>query len=111
MNVGAKHLAEAPSIIPGLASKCFARPPKEGYYGRLGPMPVFILGKNFAIETKIGLYPNLLRRAASGNTGKAFGDEAWNIHPHFCQMLYPYVRPPKSIAIYAKGKLLMMQCG
>jgi hypothetical protein len=37
-------------------------------------MPVFVSGKNFAMETKISLYPNLLYRIASGNTGKAFGD-------------------------------------
>jgi hypothetical protein len=67
-------LAEALSIIPGTISKCFARLPKGSHYGRLGPMPVFVSGKDFAMETKISLYPNLLYRIASGNTGKAFGD-------------------------------------
>jgi hypothetical protein len=54
------------------------------------------------MEAKIDLYPNLLHRAASGNTGKAFGDTAWNIHLRFCQMLCPYVRPSKSAAMHAK---------
>jgi hypothetical protein len=40
----------------------------------MGHMSVFVSGKVFAMETKIGLYPNLLHCAASGNTGKAFGD-------------------------------------
>jgi hypothetical protein len=65
-------------------------------------MPVFVSGKNFAMETKLDLHPNLLYRIATGNTGKAFGDYAWNIYLRFCQMLYPYVRPPKSIAMCAK---------
>jgi hypothetical protein len=73
-NVGAKHLAEVLSIIPGLISKCFARLPKGSHSGRLGLMPIFVSGKNFTRETKVGLYPNLLYRIASGNTGKAFGD-------------------------------------
>jgi hypothetical protein len=85
-------------IIPGLFSKCFARLPKGSYYGRLGHMPVFISGKDFTMETKIGLYPNLLHRVASGNTGKAFGEQTWKIHLRFCQMLCPYVRLPRSIA-------------
>jgi hypothetical protein len=53
------------------------------------------------METKIGLYPDLLHRAASGNTGKAFGDETWNIHLRFCQMLYPYDSPSISAAALA----------
>jgi hypothetical protein len=44
--------------------------PKGNNYGRLGD----VSGKVFTMETKIGLYPNLFQRAASGNTGKAFGD-------------------------------------
>jgi hypothetical protein len=71
-------LAEAQVDIPGLISKCFARFPKESYYSRLGYMLVFVSGKDSAMETKIGLYPNLLHRVASGNTGKAFGEQAWN---------------------------------
>jgi hypothetical protein len=67
-------LAKALPVIPGLFSKCFARFPKTSYYGRLGPMPVFVSGKNFTMEPEVGLYSNLLYRIASGNTGKAFGD-------------------------------------
>jgi hypothetical protein len=37
-------------------------------------MPIFISDKDFAMGTKISLYPNLLYRITSGNTGKAFGD-------------------------------------
>jgi hypothetical protein len=62
-------------------------------------MPAFVLGKDFTMETKIGLYSNLLYRIDSGNTGKAFGERAWNIHLRFCQMLCPYVRSPKSAAM------------
>jgi hypothetical protein len=48
--------------------------PEDGYYGRLGHRLVFVSGKDFAMETKISLYSNLLHRSALGNTGKAFGD-------------------------------------
>jgi hypothetical protein len=60
------------------------------------------------MKTKIGLYPNPPHRAALGNTGKAFGDQAWNIHPRFFQMLCHYVRPPTSAGACPKGKLLMI---
>jgi hypothetical protein len=65
-------------------------------------MPVFVSGKDFAMETKIGLHPNLRHRVASGNTGKAFGEQAWNIHVCFCQMLYPYVSTLKSAAMHTQ---------
>jgi hypothetical protein len=76
-------------------------------------MPVFVSAKDFTMETKISLYPNLLYRIASGNTGKAFGDYAWNIHLRFCQMLYPYDSPSKSAVVQkirqqylSKGRVL-----
>jgi hypothetical protein len=64
----------AVDIILGLASNALPDFPKGSCYRRFGPMPVFVSGKNFTMEIKIGLYPNLLHRITSGNTGKAFGD-------------------------------------
>jgi hypothetical protein len=48
-------------------------------------------------------YSNLLHRVDAGNTGKAFGEQAWNIHLRFCQMLCPYVSSPKSAAMPKSG--------
>jgi hypothetical protein len=66
-------------------------------------MPICVSGKDFTMETQIGLYSNLLHRVDSGNTGKAFGEQARNIHLRFCQMLCPYVSSPKSAAMPKSG--------
>jgi hypothetical protein len=65
-------------------------------------MPVFVSGKDFTMKKRSARTPIRCIVLLWGNTGKAFGDQAWNIHLRFCQMLCPYVRTPTSAAAHAQ---------